>query len=44
MSQTQWWVALGLGGMVVLMQLYDRAKPVYEGWKSAPAQSQAKRK
>jgi hypothetical protein len=30
--------------MMVLMQLYDRAKPVDEGWKSAPAQPQAKRK
>jgi hypothetical protein len=43
-SQRQWWVALGLAGMIVLMQLYDRAKPIYDGWKSQPAQPQAKRK
>jgi hypothetical protein len=44
MSQRQWWVALGLAGLFVLMQLYDRAKPVYDAWKSSPSQSQAKRK
>jgi hypothetical protein len=44
MSQSQWWVALSLAGMVVLMQFYDRAKPVYDGWKSVPAQPPAKRK
>ena len=44
MSPAQWWVALGLAGMFVLMQFYDRAKPIYDGWKSAPAQPQAKRK
>jgi len=25
-SQRQWWVALGLAGMTVLMQFYDQAK------------------
>lgn len=44
MSPGQWWVALGLAGAIVLMQFYDRAKPVYDAWKSAPAQSPAKRK
>jgi hypothetical protein len=43
MSQRQWWVALGLAGVFVLIQVYDRAKPAYDAWKSAPAQS-AKRK
>jgi hypothetical protein len=43
-SERQWWVALGLAGMIVLMQFYDRAKPIYDGWKSQPAQPQAKRK
>lgn len=42
MSQNQWWVALGLAGMIVLMQLYDRAKPAYDSWKSAPAQAKKK--
>jgi hypothetical protein len=44
MSPAQWWVALGLGGMFVLMQFYDRAKPVYDAWKSPAAQAPAKRK
>ncbi len=44
MSQSQWWVALGLAGAMVFMQLYDRAKPAYDAWKSAPAPSSAKRK
>lgn len=44
MSQRQWWVALGLAGAIVLMQFYDRAKPAYDAWKSAPAQPQAKKK
>jgi hypothetical protein len=38
MTRTQWWVALGLAGMFVLMQFYDRAKPIYDTWKSAPTQ------
>jgi hypothetical protein len=42
MSQNQWWVALGLAGMIVLMQFYDRAKPVYENWKSTTAQAKKK--
>ena len=44
MSQNQWWVALGLAGMIVLMQFYDRAKPAYDSWKSAPAPVQSKKK
>jgi hypothetical protein len=43
MTPTQWWVALSLAGMMVLMQLYDRVRPIYDTWKSAPA-SQVKRK
>ena len=44
MSQNQWWVALGLAGMIVLMQFYDRAKPAYDSWKSTPAPVQSKKK
>jgi hypothetical protein len=44
MTPTQWWVALSLAGMMVLMQLYDRLRPIYDTSKSAPAQSQVKRK
>jgi hypothetical protein len=44
MSPAQWWVALGLAGSLVLMQLYDRARPAYDAWKAAPAQPPAKRK
>lgn len=44
MSQNQWWVALGLAGLFVLMQFYDRARPVYDAWKSVPGVSQTKKK
>ena len=44
MTPTQWWVALGLAGLMVVMQFYDRARPVYDAWKSAPGQSQTKKK
>jgi hypothetical protein len=44
MTRVQWWVALGLAGMMVLMQFYDRARPIYDAWKSAPTQPQTKRK
>jgi hypothetical protein len=44
MSQNQWWVALGIAGMFVLIQVYDRAKPAYDSWKSAPPPVQAKKR
>ncbi len=44
MSPAQWWVALSLAGMMVLMQLYDRTKPVYDAWKSPAVQPPVKRK
>jgi hypothetical protein len=44
MTRSQWWVALSLAGMMVLMQVYDRARPIYDAWKSTPTQAQAKRK
>jgi|RhiMetdeSRZDD1v2_1073273.scaffolds.fasta_scaffold3285268_1 hypothetical protein len=47
MTPTQWWVALSLAGAIVLMQFYDRARPMYDSWKSsttATAQPPAKKK
>jgi hypothetical protein len=43
MTPKQWWVALGLAGLMVAMQLYDRVKPAYDGW-SAPGQSQQRKR
>ncbi len=42
MNPTQWWVALGLAGMFVLMQFYDRARPVYDAWNSPAAAAKRK--
>jgi hypothetical protein len=44
MTPAQWWVALGPAGTMVVMQFYGRARPVYDGWKSAPGQAQTKKR
>lgn len=43
MTNNQWWVALGLAGAFLLIQVYDRAKPAYDTW-AVSKQIPAKRK
>ncbi len=43
MSQRQWWVALAIAGVFVLLQVYDRTIPWFEKTPVGTTSSKAKR-